>query len=145
MSETARVMRPGGRFAATVWSARERSPYFDAQYVAIAEVAGTDAVASLAQAMGYDPARVTDAMVAAGFTAVQVREVVADIRLPRLSDFAVSHLEGIPWGVVAAQARPDGIPVVGARVAELLEARTAADGSATLPFASMLITGTKAG
>lgn len=145
VSEAARVMRVGGRFAATVWSARERSPYFDAQYAAIAEVAGADAVASLAQAMGYDPARLRDAMAVAGFTGVHVREVVADISLPRLPDFSVSHLEAIPWGVVAAQARPDGVAVVGARVAELLEGRTAADGSATLPFASMMVSGTKAG
>jgi hypothetical protein len=45
------------------------------------------------------------------------------------------------WGVALAEARPDGVELPAASMVELLAARTAPDGSVTVPFASLLVTG----
>ena len=51
-TEAARVSRPGARVAVTVWSPLERSPYFEAQFLAIRQIAGAQAVTSFEGAFG---------------------------------------------------------------------------------------------
>jgi ubiquinone/menaquinone biosynthesis C-methylase UbiE len=143
LSEAARVTRPGGRIAVTVWAPLERSPYMAAQLHGIQEVIGQEASASFTGAFRCSPERVTAALAAAGFRDVEDREVVADVRLPQAAGFVPGHLTAIPWGVAVAEARPDGLRQAARTILELLAPFTNPDGSVTAPFASLLVTATR--
>jgi SAM-dependent methyltransferase len=143
VDEAARVARVGGRVVATVWSPLERSPYFEAQFRAVRDLLGDDASASFADAFGCAADRLAAAFRAAGLTDVEHREVVADIGLPPLDEFAPGHLAALPWGAAVAEAHPDGLTLAAAAIAEQLTARRAPDGSVTAPFASALVAGTR--
>ncbi|UGQ09043.1 methyltransferase domain-containing protein [Yinghuangia sp. ASG 101] len=134
-TEFARVLRPGGRVAATTWSSIDGSPYFLAQQLAIDEVAGPDAAASYGTAFACTAKHLAAAMRATGFDEVRTRELRVTIALPRLVDFAPAHLSALPWAAVA-EAHPDGIRRVTDTLCELLRPFTASDGTAVLPFTS---------
>ncbi len=143
VTEVARVTHEGGRVAATVWSPLEQSPYFEAQFRAIEEIIGPEASASFTAAFGCSADVVTAAFRAAGLREVEGREVVADIRLPSITEFVPGHLTAIPWGIAVTEARPDGLEHATASMLRLLATRTHPDGSASAPFASVLVAGTR--
>lgn len=138
-TEAARVSRPGARVAVTVWSPLERSPYFEAQFLAIRQIVGAQAVTSFEGAFGFPADRITGALSAAGLRDVRVHEVTVEIRPPRLAEYAVGHLQALPWGAVVARTRTDGLEAVGALMVERLAPHMAADGSVAAPFASLLV------
>jgi SAM-dependent methyltransferase len=141
VAEAARVTRRGGRVAATVWSPLERSPYFDAQIRAVEEILGARDTASLTSAFGCSLERVAAAFRAAGLRDVTGREVVADVHLPPAAEFVPAHSSVTPWGIAAAEARPDGVQRITSSVATALAGYTCPDGSMAVPFASLLVAG----
>jgi SAM-dependent methyltransferase len=142
-AEVARVVREGGRVAATVWSPLGRSPYFVAQSRAVEQVVGARASGYFADAFGCAEEQVMAAFRAAGLVDVTGREVVADIRISSPAAFVRQHLLSTPWGLAAAEARPDGVDQATATVLDLLSPYRNPDGSLTTPFASMLVAGTR--
>ncbi|MDG9719960.1 methyltransferase domain-containing protein [Streptomyces sp. DH24] len=141
LREAARVTRPGGRFAATVWSGRERSPYLSAQYEALAERGGQDLADSVDAAFSCTPERITAALEAAGFQDVATREVTFGVALPPLAGFAAGQLASVPWGQQLADEHGDEtLAAAGRAIADRLAEYTAPDGSATVPFTATLTT-----
>lgn len=143
VTEAARVTRPGGRVAATVWSPLERSPYFAAQFRALEEILGARAGAYFTGAFGCSAAQAVAAFRAAGLHEVTRREVVADVHLPSIVDFVPAHLLVTPWGLAAAEARPDGVDLATATMLQLLSRHVDPNGLLTAPFASLLVAGTR--
>ncbi|UXY28466.1 class I SAM-dependent methyltransferase [Streptomyces sp. HUAS TT20] len=141
LTETARVMRPSGRFAATVWADMSLSPYLTAQYEAIKEYGGDEAAADFSTAFACTADRLTDALGKAGCHDVTTREIAFGIALPPLTDFAPGHLSVLPWGQRLADAHgEETLAAAGHSVAARLADRTGPDGRLTLPFTAILAT-----
>ncbi len=72
-----------------------------------------------------------------------MREVVADVRLPSIAQFVREHLRASPSGQAVEAARPDALNVATRSIVKHLAGWTDPDGSVTVPFASMLVAGTR--
>ncbi|MET7600936.1 methyltransferase domain-containing protein [Streptomyces avermitilis] len=141
-AETARVTRPGGRLAVTVWAPKDLSPYFAAQYEAIEEYGGGETAADYATAFTCTAERLTVAFRSAGFQHTTAREVTFGIALPRLAEFAPGHLSAFPWGqAIVDTGGPEALAGAGRAMCGRLADRTTPDGTATLPFTATLVTG----
>ncbi|WP_260333085.1 class I SAM-dependent methyltransferase [Streptomyces beigongshangae] len=141
LAEVSRVLRPGGRFAATVWAAWDRSPYFAAQRRVLTEHGGPSAEAYFAAAFSCPADRLAGALTDAGFHGVTVREVTPDITLPPLAAFVRGYLSAVPWGqAIEDAAGPDGLTAAAEAVTAALADRTDPDGTATVPFTATLVT-----
>lgn len=143
LAEAARVTRPGGRIAATVWASMSQSPYFQATHQAIGALAGREAADSYAAVFACTPDRLTAAFRTAGLRHTTARVVSADIALPRLADFAPGFLSALPWGRTLAEAHPDGLARAAQAICRTLAPRTAPDGTTSLPFTTTLVTGAR--
>ena len=139
--EIARVCRPEGRLFATVWSHREQSPYFAAQYAAINRLAGTDEFPPFAHAIWDSPLGLVETLRAVGFAAVEAHEVILDVTLPPLADFAVDHLRCLPWSAALVEERPDASDVVLRTMSDLLVDHVLDDGSIRVPVRSFVVRG----
>jgi ubiquinone/menaquinone biosynthesis C-methylase UbiE len=137
LGEASRVLRPGGRFAATAWAAWDRNPYFAAQHRALTEYGGPEAEAQFETAFSCPAERLTAVLTEAGFHEVVSRDVKFGITLPSLADFARGHLSAMPWGQAIEDA---GGPDALTQAAETLTDHTNPDGTATVPFTSTLVT-----
>jgi ubiquinone/menaquinone biosynthesis C-methylase UbiE len=139
--EVARVLRPGGRCAATVWAEAESSPFFAAMSAAITQVAGAQAGASYAGVFACGTGRLAGLFRSAGLSAVRAERVSVPVRLPGFADFAASFVAALPWAVALEQARPGGAAEAARTVCEALSGYVAGDGSLTVPFVSGLVVG----
>ncbi|MFF8946610.1 class I SAM-dependent methyltransferase [Streptomyces sp. NPDC014864] len=141
LAEAARVTRPGGRFAATVWADRALSPYFDAQYAVIEQYGGPDVAESYAAALACTADRFTAALRTAGFHDATARETTFGITLPPLAEYGRGQLSVTPWGQEILDTRGEEILAeAGRALADRLAGHTAPDGTATLPFTATLTT-----
>jgi ubiquinone/menaquinone biosynthesis C-methylase UbiE len=77
LGRIADALKPGARFAALVWAARERNPWMAAQIEVMAEIGHPPAPqASVLQALSLsDPGKLAQAMTTAGFGEVQTSTV----------------------------------------------------------------------
>ncbi|MGV9989316.1 class I SAM-dependent methyltransferase [Streptomyces sp. NPDC003374] len=141
LAEVARVTRPGGRFAATVWADRSLSPYFAAQYEVVAEYGGARVAESCAAALACTADRLTTGLETAGFHDATAHQVTFGITLPPLDTYARDQLSATPWGQELLDTRgEEALTEAGRAMAARLADRTAADGTATLPFTATLAT-----
>ncbi|MFE0421147.1 class I SAM-dependent methyltransferase [Streptomyces sp. NPDC058953] len=144
VAEAVRVTRPGGRVALTAWLPSGRSPFFAATRQAIAEYStGTELTGWYDTAFGCGADELSGLLTAAGLTDVAVREVVAEVALPALSDFVPGFLSATPWGSAFLATDPDKVRPGIARVRALLAPWTTGDGSAQVEFVSHLVTGVR--
>jgi len=144
LAETSRVLRPGGRFAATAWAAPHRSPYLAAQGRIIAEHGDPTAVAHFEAAFSCPAARLATALPEAGFREVTTRDVTFDVVLPPLAEFVRGHLSAVPWGQAIEEAGgPGRLTRAAEDITEALTGHTNPDGTATVPFTSTLVTATR--
>lgn len=139
-AEIGRVLKPGGRLAATVWRAPSASPFYAAEIEAIAIRLGVEA----AQAFGAgfrmaDPAVLVDALTAAGLHKVEVGRIDLILDLPPLADWAPRHLASTP--VAPALAAAPGIArEIGSDLSQAMAEYVTPDG-VRVPFSAWLITG----
>jgi ubiquinone/menaquinone biosynthesis C-methylase UbiE len=93
LAEVRRVLKPGGRFAAVVFSAVEKNPYRAAPQAIASRLAGRPfPEPGPGQWALNDPATLLDAFQRAGFRQVDVRPVPFVYRFPSLAD-ALRNLE----------------------------------------------------
>jgi SAM-dependent methyltransferase len=140
LAEVVRVSRDGARVVATVWSALELSPYFQAQFDVVETLLGPEDVSTFIAAVTAG-GRVEQAFRTAGLKDVARREVVAQVPIPSLPTFIHGHLSAVPWGVAIAESRPDGLTAAVESMVADLAPHTEADGSMTATFASTLLSG----
>lgn len=140
LAEMARVTAPGGVVAATAWTPIETSPYFDAQYTALADAFGTHAVESLAAAFGLTDDRLRDAWTRAGLSDVLVTQHAPEVELPPLTSYVAQQLAATPWGPLLAEADPHVRDHVVTHVVQALRPWTTGD-VVRVPFSTHVITG----
>ncbi|MER6030534.1 methyltransferase domain-containing protein [Streptomyces sp. NPDC001851] len=140
LTETARVTRPDGRFAATFWAPVDRQPYFLAQQRALQEYGGPVAARHFARAFSCTAEQLITALRTAGYRATAHRDVTFGIALPPLDTYAHDHLSAL-WGSLITQAGGAEALTRAARlVRDEVVGHTAPDGTATLPFTAVLVT-----
>ncbi|MFJ1809158.1 MULTISPECIES: class I SAM-dependent methyltransferase [unclassified Streptomyces] len=135
LTETARVTRPGGRFAATVWARLDESPYFVAQHRTLEQFDGREAADTFRAAFAAAD-RLTAALDRAGFHSTTRRDLTFAIDLPPLEDYVAGHLSAIPWGQALVDAGGDDAL---ARAADTIRAQLP-DATTTFPFTATLVT-----
>ncbi|WP_405871415.1 class I SAM-dependent methyltransferase [Streptomyces sp. NBC_00005] len=139
LTETARVTRPHGRFAATVWAPRAlTSPYFAAQHEVLAEYGGPGPADSFAAAFACTADRLTAALRTAGFHEATAHEFTFGITLPPLAEFAPGHFSCLPWSQQILDTR--GPEALAAAAQALTTRLTAHADTTTFPFTATLAT-----
>ncbi|MGW2492722.1 class I SAM-dependent methyltransferase [Streptomyces sp. NPDC001606] len=141
LTETARVTRPQGRFAATVWAALDDQPYFRALGRAIEEYGGPEAAKTFAHAFACTAEQLTTALGTAGYRSTEQRQITLDITLPPLDDYVAGHLSATSWSTRITEPGGEEALTRAARlIRDELAPYTADDGTATLPFTVVLVT-----
>ncbi|MFY4720325.1 class I SAM-dependent methyltransferase [Streptomyces sp. LaBMicrA B280] len=140
LTEAARVTRPGGRFAATVWAPLDRQPYFLAHERALRRYA-PDALPYFTRAYVRTADQLTTALRAVGYGALTHREITSDIALPPLEEYVHGHLAALWGGLLRAAGGEEAVRGAARLVRDELAPRTAPDGTAVLPFTVRLVTG----
>lgn len=96
LREMARVTKPGGRIAATVWSPREATPYLDNLFdVLTNHCEGDNGANSCWQADGGED-QVAGWFEAAGLGNCEISMVEATVKLPPISQYVADHLKALP-------------------------------------------------
>jgi ubiquinone/menaquinone biosynthesis C-methylase UbiE len=143
LAEIGRVLRPGGRLAATAWAPRDRSPYHEAQgQAARAAAPGHIDDSAPPVAFALSKQRFLQAAAAAGFVRLAAEEIAADVVLPALPAFAAAHLTALPFGTEIARSAPDTIPAIAQAITDSLSDYQTPEGI-KVPFISHLLTARK--
>ncbi|HEV2997643.1 MAG TPA: methyltransferase domain-containing protein [Solirubrobacteraceae bacterium] len=140
LSETRRVLRPGGRLALAVWDALERNPWALHPALELRErglVAGPDGGPG-PFAMG-DAARVRALLERAGFAEVSVEVVEVERRHEGFGDFweTTLDLSRVTHDAVMGRSEEE-VAEIAAAVARRLEPYTATDGTLRIPGRSLV-------
>jgi SAM-dependent methyltransferase len=136
--EMRRVLRPGGRVAASVWRGLAANPYMAAQVETVIERLGEEAADGLLAGFAMtDPGALALAFTAAGLEDVRVGTIDLVLDLPPLADWAPRHLAATPVAPVLAGA-PGIARELGADMARALADYVTPDG-VRVPFSSWVI------
>ena len=138
--EIRRVLKPGGRFAATVWRAPSASPFYAAEIESIATRLGVEAAQAFSAAFRMaDPAILADALTSAGLESVEAGRIDLNLDLPPLADWAPRHLASTP--VAPALAAAPGIArELGSDLSVAMAEFVTPDG-VRVPFSAWLFSG----
>jgi SAM-dependent methyltransferase len=140
LKEMCRVLRHGGRLAATVWAPVDRSPYLAAQQRLLQTTIGLDASVFDQACPPGGEAAMRDWAARAGLGRFDVRPVEREIDLPSFALFIASHLRALPWSTPFFELEP---PVQAAAIASMIDELAAyvdADGTAHVPTTALLLT-----
>ena len=145
VAEAHRVLRPGGRYAFTVWAGPERAVGFGMTLDAI-EALGNKQVA-LPEGPPFfrfsDAAHTRAALEAAGFSDVEVREVPLTWRVPHADAvFEALSRGGVRTAAVLRAQTPDALAAIRAAVRRGVEAY-ARDGGFSIPMPAVLASARK--
>jgi SAM-dependent methyltransferase len=136
LREMARVTRPGGTVAITVWSDLADSPYFDVMRDMLLRFCG---VQPEDMAWSFTAVQIEDWFVSAGFSRPSVEQVNLTVALPPLHEFVPSHMRAVPWAnqffAISSEERAEAVRYMETRLGNL---RTATGIDA--PFGSHLAT-----
>ncbi|MFE6283054.1 class I SAM-dependent methyltransferase [Streptomyces sp. NPDC057877] len=140
LTETARVLRPDGRLALTVWAPKERCPYFAAQYEVLERYASPEDTASFRAAFSCTADRLTTAITQAGLHDVTVREFTREVHTPPLREWVPGQMASVPWTQSLTTTGQDTMDQASQALAARLTDYETPDGTAKLPFTAVLVT-----
>ncbi|MGN8048102.1 class I SAM-dependent methyltransferase [Curtobacterium sp. 22159] len=140
LSEIARVLRPGGRLIATVWTDRPSNPYLQAQAEAVADVF-PDRPVGPAAAFSLTVSAFVAAATAAGLAEAAGSVLIRTVHFPDLRAFARDHFTALPFGAALAAGAPATADLVASGIVERLTDDGAREVS--VPFSSTLLTAAK--
>ena len=142
LAEVRRVLKPGGRFAAVVFSAVERNPFRAAPQAIASRLAGKQFPESgPGQWALNDATTLRDAFQQAGFRDVDVRAVPFVYRFPSLADAVRNLEEAQPLLVkLLAELSEDGRAAAWAEINQTLQPFVGPDGFAA-PSEALIVVG----
>lgn len=136
LREMARVTKPGGRVAITVWSDLTDAPYFDALFDMLIRFCG---VHPNDVALSSTAAEIEAWFTSAGFARSSVEQVDLIVTLPPMSEFVPAHMKALPWAdqffALSGDGRAEAVTYVESRLRDL-ETSSGIDA----PFGSHLAT-----
>jgi SAM-dependent methyltransferase len=94
LKEMARVARPGGGVAVTVWSDMADSPYLEGMYWMLHEFCGIDPEDMTWSSTSH---QIEGWFEAAGLSQPEVRQVARTVSLPPPLDYIPAHMLATPW------------------------------------------------
>jgi ubiquinone/menaquinone biosynthesis C-methylase UbiE len=97
LSEMARVTRPGGRLAATIWAGIDHSPFFATELEMLARFCGTDPDALGRTFVEDGESQITHWFARAGFEEVAIECIESEVSLPPIVQYVPEHLKALPW------------------------------------------------
>lgn len=135
LQEMARVTKPGGTVAITVWSAVADSPYMDRLFAMLMRFCGAQrgdlAVSASAE-------QVEDWFTAAGLGRPSVDQVWRTVALPPMVEFVPAHMRALPWTNLFF-ALPDQERLKAVRFMEEALSEFETSDGIDVPFASHLV------
>jgi ubiquinone/menaquinone biosynthesis C-methylase UbiE len=146
LAEAFRVLRPGGRYAFTVWAAPERTVGFGMTLRAIEQFGNKDV--PLPEGPPFfrfsDSAETRKTLASIGFSDIVVQELPLAWRVTSASDvFDAMCKGGVRTAAVLRAQTPEALAAIGAAVTRGVEAY-ARDGAFVLPMPAVLASATKA-
>ncbi len=143
LREMARVVKPGGRIAATVWAPRETTPYLHNLFDVLTSDCGGDVGANAAWQAAGGESQIRGWFEAAGLTNTDITLIETTVSLPPIFDYVVDHLKALPPPSVGAFFSMGELEQgeVLATLAKRLESYVSEDGF-EVPFRSYLATAT---
>ena len=129
LSEIARVLKPGGRIALSVWRPLDRQPFHSAWNDAQRKYLGEESVALAAWALG-DPKDVRQIISEAGFEDVHIRLQILQIRYPSAEQFVLGFMQSMPAASAIAALEESTRNTMLHEIVEALEPYTDDDGIA---------------
>jgi SAM-dependent methyltransferase len=136
LAEMARVTRPGGTIAATVWTDLADSPYFEAMFSMLRDFCG---VKEEDMTWWSDRGRIAEWFAGAGLDNVSIERVAHAVSLPPIEDFVPAHMAATPWANDFAALRPDQSADATRYMRDYVSDRMEGNGPGT-PFVSHLAT-----
>ena len=97
LGEMARVAKPGGRLAVTVWAPIVDNPFFDAEFSMCVEACGLNRSELLQASPAGGDSQLRAWFEDAGITPKSVQLIEAMIELPPVSEYVPEHLKALPW------------------------------------------------
>jgi ubiquinone/menaquinone biosynthesis C-methylase UbiE len=97
LAEMARVTRPGGCVAATIWAGIDHSPFFKTEFEMLVRFCNTDLNASEGTFVEDGEGQIRDWFDSAGLDGVAVEHVQKNVSLPPVAEYVPEHLKALPW------------------------------------------------
>ena len=144
--EFGRVLRPGGRLAATVWNGPADNPFLAAQTAGVRAALGDEVADVIVDAMGGGSDRwLAEAATAAGLAEVTVQLSARMVTIPGAADYLRDQVAATPWGAKVATAGPEAQRAFVENGVAALQPYIGDDGTATVPFTANLLLARSAG
>ncbi len=139
-AELARVLRPGGTLAATVWNGPDDNPFLAAQTAGIRASLGDEVADPIVDAMGGESDRwLADAATAAGLVDVTVRRSGRVVTIPAAADYLRDQVLATPWGASVTEGGPEVQRAFVEHGVAALQEYVGDDGTAEVPFTANLL------
>ncbi len=139
LAEMARVTRPGGYLAATMWAGVDHSPFFTTEFEMLVRFCGTEADALGSTFVSNGEVRISQWFDAAGLSGTTVELVEESVLLPPVVDYVPQHLKALPWSGAFFELPEDARAEAIAWMRERLSGYET-DGGVEVPFQSYLAT-----
>jgi ubiquinone/menaquinone biosynthesis C-methylase UbiE len=95
--EMARVTRPGGCLAATIWAGIDHSPFFATEFEMLVRFCNTDPDAFGGTFVEGGESQVGDWFTRAGLDEVAIEYLEREVSLPPIAEYVPEHLKALPW------------------------------------------------
>jgi SAM-dependent methyltransferase len=139
LAEMARVTRPGGRLAATIWAGIDHSPFFTTEFEMLVRFCHTDPDAAGSTFVDGGETQITSWFDSAGLSETTVEIVEEMVLLPPIAEYVPEHLKALPWSrgffELSSDARAEAMAWMDS---QLSDSRT--DDGVEVPFRSFLAT-----
>jgi ubiquinone/menaquinone biosynthesis C-methylase UbiE len=141
LAEMARVTRPGGCLAATIWAGIDQSPFFTTELEMLVRFCDTDPDASANSFVEGGERQIGSWFESAGLDGSTIEYLERYVSLPPIAEYVPEHLKALPWsdGFFALSGGEQAEAV--AWMDERLSEYRTVDGI-EVPFRSYLVTST---
>lgn len=97
LEEMARVTRPGGCLAATIWAGIDHSPFFTTEFEMLVRFCGVDPEATTSTFVEGGREQIDGWFESAGLADATIGYLERNVSLPPVAAYVPEHLKALPW------------------------------------------------